>query len=84
MRTFTLWRRIGLTALLMSVLSDAATGAQCAMCRTVLVSPEGQRLAAALRAGIAILIAAPFGVFAVVAYIAVRSQRRFEARRRRE
>jgi hypothetical protein len=50
--------------------------AQCAMCRRALESPEGQQLVGALRRGILVLIAAPFLLFAVVATLAVRSQRR--------
>ena len=49
--------------------------AQCSMCRTLLATPEGARLAAALRSGIWILLAAPFTVFAVIAVAAVRKQR---------
>lgn len=49
--------------------------AQCAMCRTALASPEGQKLAAALRGGIVLLFAAPFTIFGTVAYFAVRAQR---------
>jgi hypothetical protein len=51
--------------------------AQCAMCRTLLGTPEGQRMAGALRSGIWILLAAPFGAFAVIAVAAIRSRRRF-------
>ncbi|MGE3508235.1 MAG: hypothetical protein AB7N65_05070 [Vicinamibacterales bacterium] len=50
--------------------------AQCAMCRTVLGSPEGQRMIGALRSGILLLLAAPFAVFGTVAVLAVRAQRR--------
>jgi hypothetical protein len=50
--------------------------AQCAMCRAALASPEGQQLAAALRAGILVLLAAPVASFATVAVLAVRRQRR--------
>jgi hypothetical protein len=50
--------------------------AQCAMCRSVLASPEGQNLASALRSGILLLLAAPFASFAAVAFLAVRRQRR--------
>jgi len=53
--------------------------AQCAMCRSVLASPEGQQLAAALRSGILFLLAAPFVSFAIVAFLAVRRQRRRES-----
>jgi hypothetical protein len=50
--------------------------AQCAMCRTALQSPEGQRMIGALRHGILLLLAAPFVVFGTVAVLAVRQQRR--------
>ena len=50
--------------------------AQCAMCRTALASPEGQQMIAALRSGILLLLAAPFTLFAVIAVLAVRSQRK--------
>jgi hypothetical protein len=62
-------------ALAASLVPDV-TQAQCAMCRTALASPEGQRLAAALRSGILLLFAAPFTIFATVAVLAVRAQRR--------
>ena len=54
----------------------APVSAQCAMCRRALLSPEGQQLAAAFRSGILFLLAAPFASFAVVAFLAVRMQRR--------
>ena len=50
--------------------------AQCSMCRTLLDTPEGERIAAGLRSGIWILLAAPVGAFAVIAAAAVRSRRR--------
>lgn len=50
--------------------------AQCAMCRRVLQSPEGQQMIAALRGGILFLLAAPFAVFGAIATLAVRAQRR--------
>jgi hypothetical protein len=46
---------------------DVALGAQCAMCRTLLATPEGEQIAAALRSGIWILLVAPFGTFVVIA-----------------
>lgn len=58
-------------------LSDTAS-AQCAMCRSLLKSPEGQRLIAAFRSGILLLLAAPFVVFATIAVLAVRAQNRRE------
>jgi hypothetical protein len=60
------------------VLYPADASAQCAMCRLALASPEGQKLAGALRGGILVLIAAPFGVFGAIAALAVRMQRRRE------
>ncbi len=59
---------------LVVVLSPDAAGAQCAMCRSVFASEEGQQLAAAFRSGILFLLAAPFLAFAVVATLAVRSR----------
>lgn len=59
---------------LVAVLPGQAA-AQCAMCRTVLASPEGQRLIAGLRSGILLLLAAPFSIFATIAVLAVRMQR---------
>ena len=50
--------------------------AQCAMCRQALASPEGRQMIAAFRSGILLLLAAPFAVFATVATLAVRRQRR--------
>ena len=50
--------------------------AQCAMCRRALASPEGQQMVAAFRNGIVVLLLAPFTLFATVAVLAVRDQRR--------
>ena len=50
--------------------------AQCAMCRRALQSPEGQQMIAALRGGIVFLLIAPFAVFATIAMLAVRAERR--------
>lgn len=75
-------RRAIAAAVAAAVVASAATidlQAQCAMCRTLLATPEGERIAAALRSGIWVLLAAPFGVFAAIAVVAVRSRRRFEA-----
>jgi hypothetical protein len=55
-----------------------ALDAQCSMCRTLLETPEGERIAAGLRSGIWILLAAPVGAFAVIAVAAVRSRRRLQ------
>ncbi|HJO37041.1 MAG: hypothetical protein QGG24_04720 [Vicinamibacterales bacterium] len=57
------------------VVAVAPADAQCVMCRTALDSPEGRMMIAALRAGILVLLAAPFAAFGCVAYFAVRSQR---------
>jgi hypothetical protein len=46
------------------------------MCRTLLKTPEGQKLAAGLRSGVLVLLAAPFLAFGTVAVLAVRAQRR--------
>lgn len=63
--------------IVLSLGTDAT--AQCAMCRTLLGSPEGQRMIAALRSGILLLLVAPFVIFATVATLAVRLQRRRRA-----
>ena len=55
-----------------------ALAAQCSMCRTLLGTPEGEQIAAGLRSGIWILLAAPVGAFAVIAVAAVRSRRRLQ------
>jgi hypothetical protein len=47
----------------------------CAMCRLALQSPEGQQLAAALRSGILVLLAAPLASFVIVAVLVVRMRR---------
>ena len=69
-------RIVGLVALAGAAVYSPALEAQCAMCRRALQSPEGQRMIAAFQSGIALLLLAPFTVFAVVAAFAVRSQRR--------
>jgi hypothetical protein len=66
---------LAMVALVVLVPMDAH--AQCSMCRTLLTTPEGQKIAAALRSGIAILLATPFAVFAIVAMAAIRSRRRY-------
>jgi hypothetical protein len=53
--------------------------AQCAMCRTLLATPEGQRMVGAFRSGILVLLAAPFSIFGAIAMLAVRAQRRRQA-----
>jgi hypothetical protein len=47
----------------------------CAMCRLALQSPEAQQLAAALRSGILVLLAAPLASFVIVAVLVVRMRR---------
>jgi hypothetical protein len=77
-------RRFGTLAAVLAALvisRPAALGAQCAMCRTLLSTPEGQQLVAGLRSGILLLLAAPFVVFAAVALLAIRSQRALGAAR---
>lgn len=80
------WRRPGTTisrrvttvlvvAAIALVFAADAT-AQCAMCRTMLATPEGQKMIGALRSGILLLLAAPFAIFAIIATLAVRAQRR--------
>jgi hypothetical protein len=73
-RTMAIGAAIGL-----AVLWPDAAFAQCAMCRRVLASPEGQQLVAAFRSGILLLLVAPFAVFATVARLAIRGQRRRNA-----
>ena len=53
--------------------------AQCAMCRRALASPEGQQMVAAFRSGILVLLVAPFALFATVATLALRDQKRRNA-----
>lgn len=72
-----LW--MALAAVMLLPLATADASAQCAMCRSVLASPEGQRMVGALRSGILLLLAAPFAVFGTVAVLAVRTQRRRHA-----
>ena len=67
---------IGAATLLVAVLIPEGAAAQCAMCRRALASPEGLPLIAALRRGIVVLLAAPFMLFGVVAFLAVRAERR--------
>ena len=61
------------------ILSEAQVWAQCAMCRAALGAPDGQRLAAALRSGIVILLIAPVAAFGLIAFAAIRSRRRDRA-----
>jgi hypothetical protein len=58
------------------LLASDSTGAQCAMCRQALQSPEGRQMISAFRGGILLLLAAPFAVFGTVAVLAVRRFRR--------
>jgi hypothetical protein len=60
----------------LAILVPEQSWAQCAMCRSVLASPDGQKLASALRSGILFLLAAPFVTFTTVAMLAVRRRRR--------
>lgn len=77
MRPFT--RATTVATLVAAMLAPEIVEAQCAMCRSVLASPEGQRLVAGLRHGILFLLAAPFAVFGTIAYLAVREQRKRHA-----
>jgi hypothetical protein len=61
------------------VLAGSGAHAQCAMCRTLLQTPEGKQMAAAFRSGILLLLAAPFSIFGVIAALAVKTQRRRHA-----
>ena len=60
----------------LAFLFPQAASAQCAMCRRALQSPEGQQMIAAFRSGILFLLVTPFAVFATIALLAVRAQRR--------
>jgi hypothetical protein len=60
---------------LMFLVPDAAW-AQCAMCRRALQPPEGQQMVAAFRSGILVLLAAPFSLVGVIAWLVVRMRRR--------
>ena len=66
------WLRLVVAAWALTALIPDIALAQCPMCRTALRSPEGQRMVAALRDGIYLLLAAPFAVFGTVAMLAVR------------
>ena len=70
---------IGLVVLLGVLAAASDANAQCAMCRTMLATPEGQKMVAALRSGILLLLAAPFTIFGAIAMLAVRAQRRRQA-----
>jgi hypothetical protein len=76
-------RRASMAAVLvvvaLTVAGAATVEAQCSMCRTLLATPEGERMAAGLRSGIWILLAAPLGAFGVIAAAAIRSRKRFLA-----
>ena len=60
----------------LAFLFPQVASAQCAMCRRALQSPEGQQMIAAFRSGILFLLVTPFAVFATIALLAVRAQRR--------
>lgn len=64
------------TALALAMALPSPAAAQCAMCRSLLNTPEGQQLMAGFRHGIVLLLAAPFLAFAAVAVLAVRTHRR--------
>lgn len=66
--------------ILLLLLTPEAMSAQCAMCRSVFASEEGQQLAGAFRSGILFLLPAPFLAFGVVATLAVRSRLRLGTR----
>lgn len=54
--------------------------AQCAMCRRVLESGDGQALAGVLRQAIVLLLVTPFILIGVIGTLAVRIQRRTRRR----
>ena len=66
----------GLAAFVLVCCWPEAAGAQCAMCRRALQTPEGQQLAGAFRSGILLLLAVPFSLVGVLATLVVRMQRR--------
>jgi membrane protein implicated in regulation of membrane protease activity len=70
---------VALVTVLIVMALSADASAQCAMCQTLLGSPEGQRMIAAIRSGILLLLVAPFVIFATVATLAIRLQRRRRA-----
>ena len=70
---------VGLLVVLGVLAAASDANAQCAMCRTMLATPEGQKMVAALRSGILLLLAAPFTIFGAIAMLAVRAQRRRHA-----
>lgn len=55
-----------------------AAGAQCAMCRTALNSPEGRALVGAFQSGIVLLLAVPMAILAGGAWYVVRHNRRLQ------
>jgi len=69
-------RLLLVAAALFVVAWPAPAGAQCAMCRRALQSPEGQQMVAAFRSGILVLLAAPFSLVGVIAALVVKMQRR--------
>ena len=72
-----IWRGwLALVIQIAVVLMPLSASAQCAMCRRALDSPEGRQMIAAFQSGILVLLAAPFSIFAAVAALAVRAQRR--------
>lgn len=80
MRSRRLLVMLAIVAGVVAVMALADTAeAQCAMCRTMLATPEGQKMIGALRSGILLLLAAPFAIFATIATLAVRAQRRRQA-----
>ena len=71
----TWWMTACALAFTIVVLLPHPAAAQCAMCRRALTSPEGQRMVAAFREGILLLLAAPFLIFGTIATIAIRTFR---------
>ena len=67
---------VAMLSLTFAAVAVTPASAQCAMCRTLLQTPEGQQMAAAFRSGILLLLAAPFSIFGLIAALAVRSHRR--------
>jgi hypothetical protein len=65
----------GLACLVVSLFATANLSAQCAMCRTALTnSPEGQRWAHGINAGILLLLLAPFLIAGLIAFLICRQK----------
>lgn len=69
-------RGLALLAATVAPFLPETAAAQCAMCRTALISsPEGQQMAASFNQGILFLLGAPFAVVAAIALLIFRARR---------